>query len=577
MNLEQLLAHAKRLTATLSPQQLVTLVLVFVAVVGLLVGSAYWINTPNYGVLFADMDAESAASVVSRLKAEKVQYVLDDGGRTVRVPQTRVDELRLDFSSQGMPTSGRIGFEIFDRTAFGTTEFLEQVNYRRALEGELARTIGTIAEVQSARVHIAMPKPSLFTTDAQPAKASVVLKLKGRKPLAPGTIAGITGLVAASVETLRPESVVVVDTFGRALSARPDGDDDQDTSGLKLDRQRRVERDLSQKVVALLEPIVGEGGVRVNVTARLNASTSEETLEQWDPTTVLRSRQMSAESASAALSGSGAAGVPAIAGARANTPAPVPADGEAAAVATPVGLPGGGPSRTTESTNYEVSKLTRHTVSPSGDIARLSVAVLLDDARPTAEGASGEPGKRAPRSAQEVERIQQLVSSAVGIDTERGDQLTVENISFDEGPPVVPEAPQTTMQKVTTFVKSDGAAEAGRTVGIILLVAIAFLFVLRPMMRGVLGPGTQLKSVPLPVPAGAAAMAGAAGVSVANMAAAGVPTVGELQQQMEAQLAAARENRRLPVLTRTAAKVVDEEPESVARLIRGWLADEDAK
>lgn len=583
MNPEQLLAHAKRLTATLSRQQLVTLGLVFVAVVGLLVGSAYWINTPTYAVLFADMDAESASSVVSKLKAEKIQYVLDDGGRTVRVPQARVDELRLDFSSQGMPTSGRIGFEIFDRTAFGTTEFLEQVNYRRALEGELARTIGTIAEVQSARVHIAMAKPSLFASDAQPAKASVVLKLKGRKALAPGTIAGITGLVAASVESLRPEAVVVLDTFGRSMSARPDDEAEDEASGLKLDRQRRIERDLTQKVVSLLEPIVGEGGVRVNVTARLNADTSEETLEQWDPTTVLRSRQMSAEA------GNGLGPAAGVAGARANTPAPVPAEGDTPAAAAapaptplPVALPGG-PSRTTESTNYEVSKLTRHTVTPSGQVARLSVAVLLDDDRTTEAGSNGEAGKPAARSPQDMERIQQLVSSAVGIDTERGDQLTVQNISFDDGMQAVPEAPKTVMQKVTTFVQSDGAADIGRTFGLVLIVGMAFLFVLRPMIRGIFPPVGKVKAMQLPLPAGAAAMATAAGVAVAAAGAGGAgaqpgstpPTVGEMQQQMEAQLAAAREQRRLPALTRTAAKVVEEEPESVARLIRGWLSEEE--
>jgi flagellar M-ring protein FliF len=204
VNPDQLFAHFKRLTSTLSTTQLASLAAVFVAVVGVLVGTAYYINTPTYAVLFSDMDSESAAAVVTKLKAAKVEYVLDEGGGSVRVPNGRVDELRLDFSSQGMPSSGRIGFEIFDRTAFGTTEFLEHVNYRRALEGELARTMSTISEVQSARVHIAMAKDSLFAADTQQAKASVVLKLRGKKPLAAQTIAAITGLVASSVEDLRP-------------------------------------------------------------------------------------------------------------------------------------------------------------------------------------------------------------------------------------------------------------------------------------------------------------------------------------------------------------------------------------
>ncbi|MGC4085800.1 MAG: flagellar basal-body MS-ring/collar protein FliF [Vicinamibacterales bacterium] len=237
MNPDQLFAQFKRLTSSLSRQQLATVVVVFLAVVGILVGAAYYINTPNYAVLFSDLDTESAGDVVKRLKAAKVEYTLDDGGRTVRVPSQRLDELRLDFSTTGMPSAGRIGFEIFDRTAFGTTEFLEHVNYRRALEGELARTIGTIAEVQNARVHIAMAEKTLFLADTQQAKASVVLKLKGRKPLAPTTVAGITNLLANSVEDLRPENVSVMDSFGRSLTQKTD--DENDALGLHLDKQRQ--------------------------------------------------------------------------------------------------------------------------------------------------------------------------------------------------------------------------------------------------------------------------------------------------------------------------------------------------
>src|SRR5262249_4110463 len=155
MNLDQFLARLRNAAATLSGKQIASLSLAFLAAVALTIGSAYWLNTPSYGVLFSGMDSESAGAVVDRLKSDKVQYVLDDGGRTIGVPAARVDELRLQFASQGMPGSGHVGFEIFDKTAFGVTDFLEHVNYRRALEGELARTISTISEVAGARVHIA--------------------------------------------------------------------------------------------------------------------------------------------------------------------------------------------------------------------------------------------------------------------------------------------------------------------------------------------------------------------------------------------------------------------------------------
>ena len=184
----------------------------FVAVVAVVVG---------LGVLDVDAAVHAARGRHGRrdrqfgrrrkLKADNVPYQLGDGGRSVSVPVERVDELRLQFASDGLPSSGRIGFEIFDRTAFGTTEFLEHVNYRRALEGELGRTIRSLSEVASARVHIAMAKDSLFVDQDQPAKASVVLKLKANRPLAPATVRGIAGLVASSVEALRPESVIIID------------------------------------------------------------------------------------------------------------------------------------------------------------------------------------------------------------------------------------------------------------------------------------------------------------------------------------------------------------------------------
>ncbi|MGE0863989.1 MAG: flagellar basal-body MS-ring/collar protein FliF [Vicinamibacterales bacterium] len=550
MNPDQLLAPLKRLGSTLTPRQLATLAAAFIGVVGVVAGSAYWMNTPSYTLLYADLDPESANAVVAKLKTAKIDYVLDDGGRAVRVPMERVDELRLDMAAQGLPTTGRIGFEIFDRTAFGTTEFLEQVNFRRGLEGELGRTIGTIAEVASARVHIALPKASLFTGDNEQAKASVVLKLRNNKPLAPSTVAGIAGLVAASVESLRPESVVIIDTFGRPLSPRA-GAEDEVTGGQPLERQQRLERDLSAKVVALLEPVVGPGHVRVNVSARLNGNSLEETEERWDPTTVIRSRQSSTD----ATSVSGAAGV---AGARANTPLPV---GQAPKpVVSPAPVMAG---RSSETTNFEVSKLTRHTVAPRGQLARLSVAVILDDVRTTAKDAEGRTQTTTkPRDAGEVERIKNLVAAAVGLDSDRGDQLTVENISFGEVP-VEDVVDPSLWQRIAPPV-TDYAPQAVRLLGILLMATFAFSMVLRPMVRA---------AFPAPAMLGAAAAPPGGLPQV-------VRTVADLEGEIEAELDASTtptsaEARRLPVLTKRIARKAETEPEQMARLVRSWLIEED--
>jgi flagellar M-ring protein FliF len=557
VNPEQILEQVKKLTATLSPRQMATMAAAFVTVVGLIVGAAYWVNAPSYALLYSDLDPESANQVVTRLKNAKIQYVLDDGGRAVRVPVERLDELRLDMASQGLPTTGRIGFEVFDRTAFGTTEFLEQVNFRRGLEGELGRTISTIAEVASARVHIALPKDTLFTGDKEQAKASVVLKLRNNRPLAASTVNGIAGLVAASVESLRPESVVIIDTFGRPLS-RQAGDEDDVVAGAPLERQLRIERDMAAKVVALLEPVVGPGHVRVNVSARINGNSQEETEERWDPTTVVRSRQSSTDSGSTSLAGG-------VAGTRANAP---PVAGQPAKpIVTPAPVLAG---RTTETTNFEVSKLTRHTIAPRGDLARLSVAVILDDARTTTKDQQGQSQvSTKARSQQDMERIRGLVAAAVGLDTSRGDQLTVENIAFGETP--IEEAPPAGwLQKLTPDV-NEYAPMALRSLVVLLIVAIGFFGLLRPMVRATFSQA----QLPGGVGSGAAIAAGAAQMGLPHSP----RTVEDLEGEIEAELDAGQTlsplARRVPVLTKRIAKRAEDEPEQVARLVRSWLVEEE--
>jgi flagellar M-ring protein FliF len=558
VNLDQLFSQLKRLATTLSGGQIATLVAVLLAVVGLVVGSAYYVNTPSYTLLYSDLDAESASAVVSQLKSAKIQYLLDDNGRSVRVASDKVDELRLDMASQGMPATGRVGFEIFDRTAFGTTEFLEHVNYRRGLEGELARTIATISEVSSARVHIALAKDSLFTGDAQPAKASVVLKLRNNKPLAPSAIAGIAGLVAGSVESLRPEAVVIVDTFGRPLS-KTDPDHHDGDNGVAIDDQRRVEQDLTTKVVALLEPVVGPGHVRVNVSARLSGNSEEQTEERWDPTTVLRSRQSTSD-VGTQTTPQGVAGARANAPPNASTTPPTPAPAMSTAQA----------GRNSETANYEVSKLTRHTVAPSGQLARLSVAVILDDERTVTKDAEGKVQSTSkPREATDIERIKGLVSAAVGLDTARGDQLTVENIAFEE-PPVEEETPAPSgWQQYAPKLTPELGMQALRIVGTVVLALVAIFMVLRPMMKAAFAaPGGRA----------VAAVAAAPAAAVAAVSQGGSRTVADLEGAIEAELDANEIPQsgalRLPALTKRVSKKADEHPEAVAKLVRSWLTEQ---
>jgi flagellar M-ring protein FliF len=558
---KQFIARIKALAGSLTPSQMVTIGGAFLVVVLMLVGSTYWLSSNDWVLLFADMEPEAANDVMTRLKAQKVQFQLDPGGRAIRVPAGKADELRLEFAGQGLPSSGRIGFEIFDRTQFGATEFLEQVNFPRALEGEIARTITSISEVAGARVHITPAKDSLFGAKEQPAKASVVLKLKNaNRPLAAGTVNGISSLVAASIEGLRPDAVVIVDSFGRALT-RPSEGEDGPLEGIQLERQQRIERDLTTKVVNLLEPVVGAERVRVNVSARINSQTQEETEERWDPAaSVVRSKQTSQDGTTGLAGGNGVAGV------RANMPVtppaptppgqpPAPAPVSLAAAQTSSTVPVS--NRQAETTNFENSRVTRHTIRPRGEIGRLSVAVIVDDEPVVKKDKRGNVTRSTkPRDAAEIQKIQTLVATAVGLDTLRGDQLTVENVSFESAVTEEPAPPGIWQQYGST------ATEVGRVAAVILMGLMAFLFVVRPIMQRSLASLPQViveQNMPQQLP----------------------KTVEEVQADIEAQLAAAEakagEPRKMTILTKRLTGIVQKEPEHAARLVRTWLAEEEGR
>jgi flagellar M-ring protein FliF len=350
-------------------------------------------------------------------------------------------------------------------------------------------------------------------------------------------------------------------------------------NGMQLDRQQQIERDLTTKVMALLEPVVGAGRVRVNVAADLEANAVEETEERFDPNAVVRSRQTTTETSAAALAAAGLGGslgssAGGVAGSRANQPpalstANTPpagggstgeqaASGGASGPSTSLAaLPGPLPGRSSETTNYEVSKVTRHTVSPQGQLARLSVAVILDDERVTSRGQDGS-AQTATRAwdAKGLERISGLVAAAVGLDAERGDQLTVENIPFDPAPVEPLPEPSGVMTQLTDVAKTHWPT-ALRGVAVVLIALVALFGVLRPLARraGALSTVPELPAL--------------------SASGARLPTVREMEGQIEAELdaMAANGDRRLPVLTQRVAKLASDEPEQVARIVRGWMAE----
>lgn len=364
---------------------------VFCALLGLIIHSSL---QTEYAPLFNNLEEKDAAVVVNRLKEEGVSYRLQNDGHTISVPEDVVDEMRLLFASEGLPQSGIIGYEIFDRNNIGLTDFVQKLNFKRALEGELARTIQSFEEIQFARVHIMIPEPSLFIEDEKPATASVVLNLEPGKKLKSEQVTGISNLVAASVEGLEATNVTVIDSHGKILSDNRDRDSLLELTATQLELQQRVERYFEEKLSSLISGVVGPNNHIVRVTAELDFDRVERTTETYDPeSSTIRSQESDIQT----------------------NPDP--------------NAPG---STENVITNYEISKTLERVIGGIGNIKRLSVAVMVNGKYNTVVSPSGEEVlEYTPRSEEELQKISELVRNAIGFNATRNDQVQVTNLPFD--------------------------------------------------------------------------------------------------------------------------------------------------
>jgi flagellar M-ring protein FliF len=394
---------------------IVAAVIVSLAVLGLI----RWQTAASFKPLYTSLSPEDAGAVVQKLKETGIEYQLGDNGTTILVPVDHVAESRLDMALAGLPKSGRIGFELFDRTNLGVTEFAEHINYQRALEGELERSVMSLAEVEQARVHITLAKDSVFTRSREPAKASVLLKLRPGVQLEPRSVVAVSHLISAAVEGLAPQAVSVLDMNGNLLS-RPrsaGADDGSSASTLYAEYQQSLERSLTEKVNATLEPLLGPGRFRAGVSVECDFTSSEQSEEVYNPEqSVITSSHVTEES-----NGGGAIASTGMPGTASALPRPRPEAGPA----------GSGISRRSENTTYQASRTVRRTTTPQGSVKKISAAVLVDYAFES-EG-EGEDQKRTlrPRAPEKMEAIRELVAAAIGLDTERGDQLIVQTLPFE--------------------------------------------------------------------------------------------------------------------------------------------------
>jgi flagellar M-ring protein FliF len=355
--------------------------------------------------------------VVQKLRESGVEYRLADNGATVLVPSAKQAESRLTLAAAGLPKSGRIGFELFDKSNFGATEFVEHINYQRALEGELERSVMSLAEVEQARVHITMAKDSVFLEQQQPAKASVMVKLRPHSQISPQNVIAIANLVASAVEGLAPESVSVVDMNGNLLSRprRLGGPDGTQSTAEALELRQQFEKDLVTKIKATLEPVLGADRFRAGASVDIDLTSGDQQEETFDPT---KSVMLSTQKTEDVVDRGTSNGIP---GTASNLPRgnSTPAAG------------GVGSARRSENATFQSSRIVRHTRIPQGMVKRMSLAVLLDQtAHWEGQGAARHRVLEPPKP-ETIQSIKGLLTAATGLSTERGDQLIIESLPFE--------------------------------------------------------------------------------------------------------------------------------------------------
>ena len=442
---ENLAERIRQVLARLSGQQKIVLMVAIAGVIALLVASSTWLKQADYRILFSNISERDGGSIIAALEQMNVPYRFSESGSAILVPGGKVHEVRLRLASQGLPKGGAVGFELMENQKFGISQFAEQVNYQRGLEGELARTIQSIAAVQGARVHLAIPKPTVFVREEMKPSASVMLSLYPGRTLEASQIAGIQNLVAASVPSLAASSVTLIDQSGAMLSQLKSKLTEAGLDATQIKYVQELEANAIKRVEDILMPLLGKGNAHVQIAADVDFSQSEQTAETHRPNTTppdiaIRSQQTS-ESANGSPSAQGIPGAltnqppvpataplttPAVPGPGGTTAAnpPIPGQINAAGIQATISNLGQPVSTRKDSTiNYEVDKTIRHTKQSIGTIKRLSAAVVINHRKDA-------KGVMKPLADAELKQINELVKEAMGFNKERGDTVSVANAAF---------------------------------------------------------------------------------------------------------------------------------------------------
>jgi flagellar M-ring protein FliF len=533
----------------LSLKQRISIIAAALAVVAGMIGFVHWKHEGDFRPLYTSMAPEDAAGVVQKLKETGVEYRLSDNGGTVMVPSEKLAESRLALAAAGLPKTGRIGFELFDKSNFGATEFVEHINYKRALEGELERSVMSLAEVEQARVHLTLPKESVFLDQQQPAKASVMVKLRPGARISAQNVLAVTNLVASAVEGLNPNAVSVVDMDGTLLS-RPKttgaGDGSEITSE-SLEMRQQIEKSLVAKINETLEPLVGAQGFRAGASVDVDLTSSEQQEETLDPEHSVMVSSQKSEDVSGRASSSG------IPGTASNLPPQQASSSEKGTNST---------SRRNENVTYQTSRVIRHTKIPQGIVRRMSLAVLVNQSVRWEGDGAAQRRVLTPPSPETLKTIKDLIAGVTGFNEQRGDQLVVETLPFESSlnaePPNPPKPAPAPVPKPKwiEFATKYRDLWAPVTLGLAILVVLA-----RWVFRLVRRAPAKEASLPaeLQAPAALAELSPAAAQIAAT--AAGAPP-------------AVEDNSELAERVRLVAK---REPALTVNVLRMWLQESATK
>jgi len=441
------------------------LAIVTVLIMASIMTFVYFTNQEDYRVLFSNLTGEDASAIVTKLKEKKIPYQISPSGEIISVPSEQVSELRLELGAAGLPHGGGVGFEIFDNKTFGATEFEQQMNYRRALQGELSRTINSLDEIQQSRVHIVLPKESLFIEQQKKPTASVTIKLKTGRKLKESQIDGIGHLVASSVEGLSADEVMIIDSQGNILSKRQGDSRQARLSSSQNEYQRNIEKEMANQIQTMLESVVGKGKAVVRVNAELDFRVMEKTEETYDPESpVVRSTQKQVD--------------------KAIGPAP-PSKIVAGAGKTESSGSGPEKEKTEETVNYEINKTVSKTVMPTGEIKKISIAVLVDGIyQKNDKGAVAYQ----ERPKKELDSFEDLVRKSAGFNAQRGDQVVVSSMPFNRTETEEGMTAPSWLENIAPVIPM--IKYAALIIGLLFM----FLFIIRPLVRNVITTAHRIEA-----------------------------------------------------------------------------------